>query len=71
MTSKLEKKRQTLPRYGGFHKWGYPQIIHFNGIFPYKPTILGTPIDGNIRQFHIGVLVRLLGHLGTWYLHLK
>ena len=19
--------------YGGFHKWGYPQIIHFNGIF--------------------------------------
>ena len=26
---------------GGFLKWGYPQIIHFNGIFHYKPTILG------------------------------
>ena len=23
---------------GGFHKWGYPQIILFNGIFQYKPT---------------------------------
>ena len=28
---------------GGFLKWGYPQIIHFNRIVPYKPTILGTP----------------------------
>ena len=26
---------------GGFHKWGYPQIIHFSGIFPLKPSILG------------------------------
>ena len=25
-------------------KYWYPQIIHFNGIFPYKPTILGYPI---------------------------
>ena len=32
---------------GGFLKWGYPQIIHFNRIFPYKPTILGTPNLGN------------------------
>ena len=29
--------------FGGFLKWGYPQIIHFSGIFPYKPTILGYP----------------------------
>ena len=29
--------------HGGFHKWGYPQIIHFSGIFPCKPTILGIP----------------------------
>ena len=27
--------------YGGFHKWGYLQIIHWNGIFSYKPCILG------------------------------
>ena len=25
---------------GGFHKWGCPLIIHFNRIFPYKPSIL-------------------------------
>ena len=25
-----------------FKKW-YPQIIHFNGIFPYKPSIFGYP----------------------------
>ena len=30
-------------RCGGFHKWGYPWIIDFNGIFPYKPSILGYP----------------------------
>ena len=29
--------------YGGFLKWGYPQIIHLNGIFHYKPTVLGYP----------------------------
>ena len=23
----------------GFHKWGYTQIIHFNGMFHYKPSI--------------------------------
>ena len=27
--------------YGGFLKWGYPQAIHFNGIFYHKPSILG------------------------------
>ena len=29
--------------YGGFLKWGYPQITHFSGIFYYKPSILGIP----------------------------
>ena len=24
---------------GGFLKWGYLQIIHLSGIFPYKPSI--------------------------------
>ena len=26
---------------GGFLKWWYPQIIHFNMGFHYKPSILG------------------------------
>ena len=25
---------------GGFLEWGVPQIIHFSGISPYKPSIL-------------------------------
>ena len=30
---------------GGFRKWWYPQIIHFNRDFHYKPSILGeTPL---------------------------
>ena len=33
---------RTIP-YGGFHKWGYPQIIRLNGIFHYKPSIVGYP----------------------------
>ena len=27
----------------GFRKQGYPQIIHFNRVFQYKPSILGYP----------------------------
>ena len=29
--------------YGGYLTFGYPQIIHFGGIFHYKPSILGIP----------------------------
>ena len=29
--------------FGGFRKWWYPQIIHFNRDFHYKPSILGYP----------------------------
>ena len=29
--------------FGAFLKWGCPQIIHFNRIFRYKPSILGYP----------------------------
>ena len=29
--------------YGCFQKKGYPQIIHFNRVFHYKPSILGYP----------------------------
>ena len=32
-----------LSKYGGFLRWGYLQIIQFNGIFPYKPSIFGYP----------------------------
>ena len=30
-------------RFGGFLKWGYPQIIHFNRIFHHNLFILGYP----------------------------
>ena len=30
-------------RYWCFRKWWYPQIIHFNRVFHYKPSILGYP----------------------------
>ena len=30
-----------------FPEMGLPQIMHFNRIFHYKPSILGTPIYGN------------------------
>ena len=29
--------------YGCFLKWWYPQIINFNRVFHYKPSILGYP----------------------------
>ena len=29
--------------YGGFLKWGYPQIIHFDRIFHSKQSIFGYP----------------------------
>ena len=28
---------------GCFRKWWYPQIIHFNRVFHYEPSILGYP----------------------------
>ena len=45
--STLQKPREVHESlknlYGGFLKWWYPQIIHFNGSFHYKPSILGYP----------------------------
>ncbi len=37
-----------FPTFGCFQKQWYPQIIHFNRVFHYKPSILGvnTPIFG-------------------------
>ena len=34
---------ETLIIYGGFRKLWYPQIIHFNRVFQYKPSNLGYP----------------------------
>ena len=37
-------------RYGCFRKYRYPQIIHFNRVFLYKPSILGYPYFGNTHM---------------------
>ena len=42
--------------FGCFRKWGYPQIIHFNRVFHYKPSILGYPIFGNTHLGKIPLL---------------
>ena len=39
-------QRRQIESYGGFHTWGYRQIIHLNRIFHCKPSILGYPIYG-------------------------
>ena len=47
---------EILPSYiGCFLKWWYPQIIHFNRVFHYKPSILEIPrIFGNT---HLGIII--------------
>ena len=37
----MEKYCVVRQPYGCFLKWWYPQIIHFNRVFLYKPSILG------------------------------
>ena len=44
-----------------------PQIIHFNRVFRYKPSILGTPILGNT---HI-IIYYLYLHLYHIYIHIS
>ena len=40
----------TYDTYGGFLKWGYPQIIHFNDIsIINQPSIWGYPHFGNLH----------------------
>ena len=41
-----------LRTFGGFLKWGYPQVMHFNGISPHKLSILGYP-HSRVSNFHI------------------
>ena len=42
----------TIGTYGGFLKWWYTQIIHFNRGFHYKPSILGYHYFRNMRYPH-------------------
>ena len=39
--SNVPKKNNIILSYGCFQKLWYPQIIHFNKLFHYKPSILG------------------------------
>ena len=39
---KISKIRTLILGYGCFLKWWYLQIIHFNSVFHYKPSILGA-----------------------------
>jgi len=54
---KLKKQKKHIiwmfPKIGG-----YPQIIHFNRDFPYKPSILGSPYFWK-HPYHI-IYVELL-----------
>ena len=46
--------------FGDFLKWLYPQVIHFNTIFPFKPSIFGYP---HLKNPHLA-----LSKLGTtWF----
>ena len=48
---RVEKTSGTWKTYGCFRKWWYPQIIHFNKVFHYKPSVLGLPLFfGNIHM---------------------
>ena len=38
-----QTKKSSQETNGCFQKWGYPQIINFNRVFHYKPSILGYP----------------------------
>ena len=45
--SSLLKPNASISQDGGFLKYGYPQIIQFNGISLMNHPLLGTPILGN------------------------
>ena len=53
LPNKISLQQQNLcpPTLNGcFRKSWYPQIIHFNKVFHYKPSILGTTIFGNTQK---------------------
>ena len=45
--------------YGGFLKWGYPQIIHFSRILHYKPSILGYPHFRKTPDNHSSMIIAM------------
>ena len=47
LSNSIWLKNETESPYGCFLKWWYPQIIHFNRVFHYKPSILGYPYFWN------------------------
>ncbi len=50
-TSLMKQNTKSTVRYMGVSKnRGTPQIIHFNRVFHYKPSILGYPIFGNTHM---------------------
>ena len=53
--------------HGGFHKWGYPWIIHFRLGFSLINDPFGTPIYGNP---HIMGQVRVLDHMEDHWWHI-
>ena len=51
-----QKLNQEVVTYGCFQKEGYPQIIHFNRVFHYKPSILGYPYFWfNTHMHHVQI----------------
>ena len=46
--------------YAGFLKWWYPQIISFNGMFHYKPSILGYPHSRTPSYIYIMCVYRYI-----------
>ena len=65
LAESVEKEHPNLWEiYGCFRKWWYPQIIHFNRVFHYKPSILGVPLfletpicskESNVALFEVGI----------------
>ena len=47
-------KNPQMTPYGRFLKWWYPQIIQFNRVFHYKPSIFGVPLFLETPIFECG-----------------
>ena len=56
-------------QYGGFLKWWYPQIINFNRVFHYKPSILGYPYFWKHPYVHTYGVSRKPSRVFQWMEH--
>ena len=45
---------------------GTPQIIHFNEVFPYKPSILGNPYFLETPKWESLIMEAILSHKHGW-----